>query len=239
MRQPKLNIAQGTPVSVSSKKKTSTESYYLNERKILQNIFTYAFCFKWEQLIQWDYSFCFKGKQLERSKAKQWKTKCIKENSGIRVAMCTLFKKYIYNLNHHNHLQHSSPENIFTKGNCTKGTHAGACNHDCHTPNFPTSWLMLLIDIQNATQERERPDQYLLQQGSVLHQGSRRNWNCGDEDPLVSNKTLIMAKISSVVRDSQQPSPALSDVQAERRSPTAIMLLQNQPCSRQKFFGKN
>lgn len=46
MRQPKLNIVQGTPVSVSSKKKSSTKSYYLNERKIFQNIFMYALCFK-------------------------------------------------------------------------------------------------------------------------------------------------------------------------------------------------
>lgn len=106
---------------------------------------------------------CFKGKQLERRGAKQSNEKiCIKENSGIRVAMCSLFKMYIYNLNHHNHLQHSSLENIFTKGHCTTGTHASACNHYCHTPNFPTFWLMLyrhskktllLIDVQKATRE--------------------------------------------------------------------------------------
>lgn len=92
---------------------------------------------------------CFEGKQLERRGAKQSNEKTVhtKENSGTRVAMSTLFKMYIYNLNHHNHLQHSSLENIFTKGSFTKGTHASACNHYCHTPNFPISWLMLLTDI--------------------------------------------------------------------------------------------
>lgn len=140
--------------------------------------------------------------------------------------MCTLFKMYIYNLNHHNYLQYSSLENIFTKGNCTKGTHAGACNHDCHTPSFPTSWLMFLIGVQKATQE-EHTRAVRASAWSMLHQGShsRRNWNWSDVDPLVSNQTLIMTKTSSVVRDSQQPSPALSDVQAGSRSPTAIMQL--------------
>lgn len=171
---------------------------------------------------------CFKGKQLERRGAKQSNEKiCIKENSGICVVMCTLFKMYIYNLNHHNQLQHSSLENIFAKGNCTKGTRASACNRYCHTPNFATSRLMLLTVVQKATQERAHPEQDVPQQESMFHQGthSRRNWNWGDVVSLVPNKTLIMTKTSSVVRVSLQPSPALSDAQEGSRSPTAIMQL--------------
>lgn len=54
----------------------------------------------------------FMGKKLEGTQAKQWKTNIHQGNSSTCVAVCTLFKTYIYNLNHHNNLQHSSLENM-------------------------------------------------------------------------------------------------------------------------------
>lgn len=75
--------------------------------------FMYVFCFNREQLIQPDYSFASRVNSWRGAEqSKQWKNSVHQGNNGKHVAMCTLFKTWTYNLKHHNHLQHSSLENM-------------------------------------------------------------------------------------------------------------------------------
>lgn len=141
---------------------------------------------------------CFKGKQLESSKAKQWKNSIHQGNSSTCVAMCTLFKMYIYNLSHHNPLQHSSIENMASAIVQNAHVQVSTCNHYCPISNYPISCLILLIDIWKLMQERAYPDQQVFPWSITVPTPEETEtevmWI------LFSSKTLIMIKTFPVVR---------------------------------------